>query len=199
MIGVGILVAVLAVVGLAPWWVRGDVAPGRAAALARAADGRVASVGRRPVDPEVGLALVAAACRSGASVVRALDAVGAAFGGSDGAAARSAAARLALGSGWDDAWAADVPGRDGRERGALTRVLCDALRPTWEHGAPPEPALRAATDQLRRDRAERSATAAGRLGVRLVLPLGLCYLPAFVLVGLVPVLVSYGVGLLAAG
>jgi len=196
--GAGVLVAVLAVVGLAPWWVRGDVAAGRAAALARGADRPVAP-GRGTVDPEVGLALVAAACRSGASVVRALDAVGAALGGPDGAAARSAAARLALGSGWDDAWAPDVHGRDRGAPGALARVLREALRPTWEHGAPPEPALRAATDQLRRDRAERSAMAAGRLGVRLVLPLGLCYLPAFVLVGLVPVLVSYGVGLLGAG
>jgi len=39
------------------------------------------------------------------------------------------------------------------------------------------------------------AQAAGRLGVRLVLPLGLCHLPAFVLVGLVPVLVSMASGL----
>jgi hypothetical protein len=173
----------------------------------RGSDGRV--------DGEVVLALVAAACRSGASVVRALDAVGAALAGPDGEALRSAASRLALGAAWDDAWPASlsvphgsVPrgaGRGGRHAGrraggiGVARVVCEALRPTWEHGSPPEPALRAATDRLRRDRAERSATAAGRLGVRLVLPLGLCYLPAFVLVGLVPVLVSYGVGLLRSG
>jgi pilus assembly protein TadC len=197
--GVGVLVAMLAATALGPWWVRGDAAARRAAALGRAADGPGTPAARGAVDPEVALALVAAACRSGASVVRALDAVGEALGGSDGAAARSAAARLALGSDWGDAWPPDGSRGAGGAPGALARVLRDALRPTWEHGAPPEPALRAATDQLRRDRAERSATAAGRLGVRLVLPLGLCYLPAFVLVGLVPVLVSYGVGLLGAG
>ena len=38
--------------------------------------------------------------------------------------------------------------------------------------------------------------AAGRLGVRLVLPLGLCHLPAFILIGVVPVLLSTGVALL---
>lgn len=32
--------------------------------------------------------------------------------------------------------------------------------------------------------------------MQLVLPLGLCYLPAFVLVGLVPVLISMGSGVL---
>ncbi|GMA23024.1 hypothetical protein GCM10025864_07830 [Luteimicrobium album] len=260
--GAGVATAVLALVALAPWWVRGDAAVERARALVGGGpdggvpdggvpDGGVPDGGgsggaggpgarglgggrgadgvRGPgevggpdgrVDGEVVLALVAAACRSGASVVRALDAVGAALVGPDGEALRSAASRLALGAGWDDAWSADRPvprgsvprgtgprgaGRGGAHPGrraagaGVARVVCDALRPTWEHGSPPEPALRAATDRLRRDRAERSATAAGRLGVRLVLPLGLCYLPAFVLVGLVPVLVSYGAGLLRSG
>ncbi|WP_227994487.1 type II secretion system F family protein [Luteimicrobium xylanilyticum] len=212
------MTAVLALAGLAPWWVRGDVALGRARALVGgvpdgAMPGVAAPAGR--VDGEVVLALVAAACRSGASVVRALDAVGTALAGPDGDALRATASRLALGGGWDDAWSADGPAPRGRlARGAgrggpdpdrrpgglgVAHVVGDALRPTWEHGSPPEPALRAAADRLRRDRAERSATAAGRLGVRLVLPLGLCYLPAFVLVGLVPVLVSYGVGLLRSG
>ncbi|HHW83721.1 MAG TPA: secretion system protein, partial [Actinomycetales bacterium] len=31
-----------------------------------------------------------------------------------------------------------------------------------------------------------------RLGVRLVLPLGTCYLPAFVLVGVMPVILATG-------
>ena len=42
----------------------------------------------------------------------------------------------------------------------------------------------------------RPAPGAGSPIVRLVVPLGLCYLPAFVLVGLVPVVVSLGAGLL---
>jgi pilus assembly protein TadC len=36
----------------------------------------------------------------------------------------------------------------------------------------------------------RTRTAAGALGVQLVLPLGLCFLPAFVLLGLVPMILS---------
>ena len=213
MSGAGVVVVVLALVALAPWWIRGDAAQARAASIAQdgapGAGGSGASlapgaggsgVSLAPgagagVDAEVVLALVAAACRSGASVVRALDAVGAALAGPEGEALRSVASVLVLGGRWDDAW----PRRLLENGGAAVRVLREALRPAWEHGPPPEPALRAASDQLRRDRAERSATAAGRLGVRLVLPLGLCYLPAFVLVGLVPVLVSYGVGLLGTG
>ena len=61
---------------------------------------------------------------------------------------------------------------------------------------PPGAALRAAAGTLRRERHVRALEAAARLGVRLVLPLGLCYLPAFVLVGLVPVIVSMAAGVL---
>jgi tight adherence protein B len=49
---------------------------------------------------------------------------------------------------------------------------------------------------VRHARRSSARTAAARLGVRLVLPLGVCYLPAFVLVGLVPVLLALGIGLL---
>lgn len=37
--------------------------------------------------------------------------------------------------------------------------------------------------------------AASRLGVRLVLPLGLCYLPAFVLLGVMPVVAQLAGGI----
>ena len=64
-------------------------------------------------------------------------------------------------------------------------------------GAAPAEALRAAADLLRRSRHSQALEAANRLAVRLVLPLGACYLPAFVLVGLVPVLISMARGSLA--
>ena len=65
-----------------------------------------------------------------------------------------------------------------------------ALEASWTTGTAPGPALRGRADQLRRDRRTRSRTAAGALGVQLVLPLGLCFLPAFVLLGLVPMLLG---------
>ncbi|HEU4425315.1 MAG TPA: type II secretion system F family protein, partial [Pilimelia sp.] len=45
-------------------------------------------------------------------------------------------------------------------------------------------------DDLRADRAVAAEAAARRAGVLIVLPLGLCFLPAFVLAGLVPVIVA---------
>jgi len=57
-------------------------------------------------------------------------------------------------------------------------------------GVPAAALLRAAADDVRDDVAADALAAAERLGVRLVLPLGTCVLPAFVLVGVVPVVVG---------
>lgn len=57
-------------------------------------------------------------------------------------------------------------------------------------GVPAAGLLRAAAEDLRDDAAAAGLAAAERLAVRLVLPLGVCVLPAFVLVGVVPVVVG---------
>ncbi|MCG7286230.1 type II secretion system F family protein [Cellulomonas sp. ACRRI] len=130
--------------------------------------------------------LLAVAVSAGASVPGSLAAVGAALGGAVGRDLDRAGAALLLGEPWAAAWV-HAP--------ALGAVL-DGLEAAWRTGAPAGPALRAAAGELRRTRERAAREAAGQLGVRLVVPLGLCFLPAFVLVGLVPVLASLGRGLL---
>ena len=83
-----------------------------------------------------------------------------------------------------------------RMLGAAALAVARALEPAWTAGASPVPLLRTAADRLRSRRRAETRAAAGRLGVQLVLPLTLCYLPAFVLVGLVPLVVSLARGLL---
>ncbi|MGV8965996.1 MAG: type II secretion system F family protein [Cellulomonas sp.] len=139
------------------------------------------------LDVVVLLDLLDAAIASGASLPRALGAVGACVGGSDGEALSRASSALVMGADWPAAWA-----------GAPLRLgpVIEGLAPTWVTGSAPGPALRAAGDHVRRERRTAAREAAGRLGVHLVLPLGLCFLPAFLLIGLVPVMVSLGAGLL---
>lgn len=161
--------------------VAGRVWSDRLVAAARGAD-------QPGVDVQVVLELVAAALRSGAGVPRALEATGAAVGGADGVVLTRAAHALVLGAVWERAWTG-VPG----ELDPMVR----ALRGAWLDGAAPGEALRAAGEEVRHERRATTRTAAARLGVRLVLPLGTCYLPAFVLVGLVPVLLALGIDLLA--
>lgn len=161
--------------------------PPRGGGRPASARSRAAGIGgaRRTVAPEVDVAVVLdlldAACVAGCSVPGALAAVGAAAGGRRGRDLGTVAARLGAGAGWAQAWA----GRD-----AALAPVAEALRPSWEDGVAPSGALRAGAATLRRERQAAALAAAGGLGVRLVLPLAVCHLPAFVLVGLVPVLVS---------
>ncbi|SDG15192.1 type II secretion system protein F (GspF) [Cellulosimicrobium cellulans] len=195
-----VLLALCVLAGAAPWWSARAEAGRRAAAVGRAGRGRDAASagegGRRPrgddrdpgIETGVLLELLAAAVGSGAAVPRALDVVGTCVGGRDGAGLRAAGAALLLGASWDGAWAG-APPRLG--------VVQRALRPAWLHGAAPASSLRAAAEASRQDRTGAAKAAAARLAVHLVLPLGACFLPAFVLVGLLPVLVSLGAGLLS--
>lgn len=140
---------------------------------------------RDAVGPALGAAtlleLLAVALGAGAGIPQALAAVGRAVGGPQGAALERAAAALLLGADWDAAWSTCPPGL-----AAAARVL----EPSWSTGVAGVPALRDAAAQVRRRQRAAAREAAARLGVRLVLPLGLCFLPAFVLLGLVPVLLS---------
>lgn len=139
------------------------------------------------VDVVLVLDLLEVAVASGAALPRAVQAVGGAVGGDDGAALAAAARALVLGAGWSAAWSA-VPTRFA--------PVAECLADSWSSGAAPGPRLRAAADEVNRDRRRSAREAAGRLGVRLVLPLGLCLLPSFVLLGLVPVVLSLAGGLL---
>ncbi|WP_245530250.1 type II secretion system F family protein [Cellulomonas flavigena] len=127
------------------------------------------------------LELCAAAVRGGAPVPTALAVTGRHLGGADGDALARAGTALALGAPWDAAWAGAPPS---------VAALARALRGGWDAGASPRPALRAAAAGLRREHRAHVRAAAGALGVRLTLPLGACFLPAFVLLGLVPVVLG---------
>ncbi|UJP41866.1 type II secretion system F family protein [Cellulomonas palmilytica] len=176
-----VLGAVLVVV---PWLAarRTLVAPGggTGGASVRAATGP-------PLDAVLLLELVDAAVASGASLPRALRAVGAAAGGACGGALDAAGAALVLGASWPAAWAGAPPD---------VHDVRDCLEQAWVSGAAPGPALRARAAAVRRERRRRARTAGAALGVHLVLPLGLCFLPAFALLGLAPLVLGLGAGLL---
>ena len=127
--------------------------------------------------------LLAAALRAGAPVERAAAGVADALSGPLGERLERTARSLRLGAGPPEAWAhlADVPGAD--------RLVAAAIRSSASGGALAG-ALSRLADDLRGDRSVAAEAAARRAGVLIVLPLGLCFLPAFLLAGLVPVVVA---------
>jgi pilus assembly protein TadC len=118
---------------------------------------------------------------AGVPVGAALAAVGAAVPGPLGPHLAGVAAVSRLGAEPRRAWA-DVP----PELAALGRVLVRA----GESGATAAPALRALAADSRA--AARAATEAGvrRAGVWVLAPLGACFLPAFVCLGVVPMVLG---------
>ncbi|MDR0504847.1 MAG: hypothetical protein LBG70_03430, partial [Bifidobacteriaceae bacterium] len=97
---------------------------------------------------------------------------------------------LAQGHSWQQAWANYPP-----EQAEIVQQVRQVLRLAWCHGAAGAPLLIGLTARLRRRAKRQAIQAAGRLSVTLMLPLGLCYLPAFVALGLIPVVLSLASGL----
>ena len=95
---------------------------------------------------------------------------------------------LLLGASWEEAWSDS----DGK-----WEQLSDVLQPAWEEGASPVPLLVRGAARTRAHLTHEAVNAAEKLGVRLVVPLGVCLLPAFFALGIVPVVVSTLEGLLA--
>lgn len=181
--GTGVTLALL--VGGGPGALVGVVVGGVTAWVLGRAEPAASRRDRRRMEADLPYAadLLAAALRAGARPESAAAAVGAAIGGPLGERLLRVEHALRLGAPSAEAWAClgDSPAAV-----ALGRV---AVRS--EHsGAAFADALRRQADDLRAARAAAADAAGRRAAVLIVLPLGLCFLPAFVLAGLVPVIVA---------
>ncbi len=105
-----------------------------------------------------------------------------------------AAALLALGAEPALAWSNAAPGTDGR--------VCALLRLARRSAASGTALARGVeelADQSRLDAADDATAAAERASVLIAGPLGLCYLPAFLCLGIVPVVAGLAGGVLKTG
>ena len=105
---------------------------------------------------------------------------------------RRAADLLALGADPDTVWS--VHGRDG-ELEALMRLA----RRSAASGSALARGVAELADQLRQDAVHAATGAAERAGVLIAGPLGLCFLPAFVCLGIVPVVAGLASDVLKSG
>ncbi len=143
----------------------------------------------RPADATVrqvpaALDLLAACLAAGATPGQALVAVGTAFEGDVGAMLSGVAALTALGAPVETAWS---EGSGDPRWAPVARALIRA----HYSGASLTDVLEHLADDRRRAIRATAQAAAQRAGIKAVLPLGVCFLPAFVLVGVVPVVAGF--------
>nr|WP_306369582.1 type II secretion system F family protein [Nocardiopsis sp. CC223A] len=168
----GPLGAVVAAVCGVGWWMR-----------ARGGTGgdRIGLTGDIPVV----IGLIAAGMRAGAPLVSCLTAVARAAPGRLGAESAAVADRLRLGADPASAWSESA--------GVLPEPLVAAgrdLARAADTGAPVADLLDRHVADLHRELRSQAAERVERLGVLVVMPLALCFLPSFLLVGVVPMVVD---------
>ncbi|MDQ2710482.1 MAG: type II secretion system F family protein, partial [Actinomycetota bacterium] len=125
--------------------------------------------------------------RAGLPVPLAVRAVAGHLPAGVGAELRTVAERLALGAGAQSAW--EVP-----ESSPLHKVARAARRSAHSGSGLAEVAARAATE-VRADARDAAAARGQRAAVLITGPLGLCFLPAFLVLGVVPVVIGLASGL----
>ncbi|HWH29223.1 MAG TPA: type II secretion system F family protein [Mycobacteriales bacterium] len=168
--------------GLVPAAAVALVGPGLLGRLEPAAVRRDRS--RLLADLPLVLDLLGACLAGGAPLSAAAGAVGTAVRGPAGKRLQRVAGLLAVGAPAGAAWLAlGGPDPDDDPLGPAARSLARAA----ETGAPVAATLARLADDARRASRAAGTQAARRAGVLAVAPLGLCFLPAFVLLGVVPV------------
>jgi pilus assembly protein TadC len=173
-----------AALGVASWLAVRQLVPRLESAAARRRRRALAAQA-----PDV-LDLLVACLASGSTVPAAVEATAAAVAAPAADVLGVVAAQLRLGADPVAAWApvaAEPP----------FAALAASVARSADSGAALADALADAADELRARRRSEVESAARRIGVRLTAPLGLAFLPAFVLLGIVPVVASLIVGALS--
>jgi hypothetical protein len=147
--------------------------------------------GHHSADPDVGLRdpvlmleLIGAMLDAGSGLGRSLELVALHAAPGLGRPLGPVVSALAIGADWETAW------RSSHTLPAQLHTLRDALGFAALTGVPSSAILYAQAARLRREHFRSAERRAAALGVKLVIPLGLCSLPAFVCLGIVPVLLA---------
>jgi pilus assembly protein TadC len=176
------------------------IAPGPVAVRRRIGLGRVraAPVRRRrrrddPLATASALDVFAVCLSAGMSVAAAAAATAPSAPRRLGALLRRAADLLALGADPDTAWSAPAEAADGSD--ALARLA----RRSASSGSALAQGVAELAEQSRQDAGHAASAAAERASVLIAGPLGLCFLPAFVCLGIVPVVAGLAGDVFASG
>lgn len=127
--------------------------------------------------------LLSASIEAGLPLTDATDVVHAALAGSVRDELGHVVRAYELGASTSEAW-------DRIPAASTLAPVAQAVTRTYDSGAALGPVLRACAEDMRRDHRARAEIAARSAGVRAIGPLTACFLPAFLLMGVLPVIAS---------
>ena len=158
------------------------------------------------VDPLLGLHMIIVALQSGVAIPRALASVGSVLPGGHGLWMCNVAKALLKGDTWHEAWSPIYVNFSSVDKkpvntsfigcgtinssSILSSWLRSGLRESWLSGSSPVPVLVALANHYEKTMANVARQETSKLSVRLLLPVGLCFLPAFICIGILPTVVS---------
>ncbi|MGV9302334.1 type II secretion system F family protein [Nonomuraea sp. NPDC003727] len=189
--GCGVAVIMALLVGGIPGVITGLVAGPAATVLIHRKAARGSHEDRERITADLPFAtdLMVACLQAGQPVSAATETAATAVGGPLGQRLSWVSGQLRLGADPEPAWMALA-----REpsMGPLARTMSRAA----QSGAPVADVLTRLADDARQASRTASLAAARKVGVQAVAPLGLCFLPAFVLLGIIPVVAGLASGVL---
>lgn len=106
----------------------------------------------------------------------------------------TAAHAVQRGADWQDAWFGALSPLRQRGDGALVvnvARLQECLEPMWLQGARSAQRLSALADEMAEEEDSAIRSSAASLTVRLLVPLGLCFLPMFIVIAVIPLIASF--------
>ena len=148
------------------------------------------------IDPILGLQMIIVALKSGVAITRALDVVGCSLPASKGIWLSRVSKALISGSTWREAWSEPHVCFSKKDKNAYTSLILstwlkNSLRESWIYGSSPVPVLNAVLQNYEQSMKNVAKKQSSKLSVRLLLPVGLCFLPAFIFVGILPTVASF--------
>lgn len=134
------------------------------------------------VDPILFIDLMVMGLKSGSSVTKIFETLSEVTGNSN---YQKIAKKLLLGLSWKEAYKNTCFVHD------LNYVqIFKVLEQNWCDGTSPIGNLQQAKTRISRERKEKIHVNIAKLGTKLTLPLGVCYLPSFISLGLLPIVIS---------
>jgi tight adherence protein B len=144
------------------------------------------------VPQEIVLELISSAIQSGCSIISALQVVGENISGKIGNELEAVSRKLYLGESWDESWTTNSKndGRNSKRSEVNLAVIKECLESAWSKGLSPISSIENFLNETYSNKQTEITKKIEKLSIKISAPLGLCFLPSFILIGVIPIIIA---------